>query len=200
MPRYRCDLQGRCIEHPYVGEFDTLEECQAECRGLGTREDLDLAYLILGYDLEKLTQLSPGDQQEVIFRTFGVRIPADRLGNVSYALAMNNLEDLLKDPSGAFEEYVESQIDDVDVLLFQIRDLCPDQGDYPRYRRMFDRVVRQILQEHRSGHYGMDSAIHNLVISSTIGQGYYSTCLTQEDWDSVYRLLEGWMPYLVQIY
>jgi len=205
MPRYDCNLQGQCIAHPYKGNYDTLEECEANCHGLESREALDLAYLTLGYDWDLVRQLTEPEQQEVVFREFGVRIPLERISLVVYFLAKNDIEQLLKDPSRVFVDYVEEQLDDLDYLLLELRELCPSVTTYTYsdYRQQFERQIRKYLREYRNGYYELADLINNITLHSMLDDMGYLQCnngMYNRVYNKIYDLIEGWMPYLEQNY
>jgi len=151
MSRYNCNLSGACVPslESWSGQYASLEECQLACQPLEDREALDLAYIVLGYDWDLALQLSPQDQMELVFRTFGDRVSGEVAGSILYLLNHERVDELLAlgrriDLPG-LTSYVESQLDDLDWFILELNKLARPTLYHSGRREQILRIISRIL-------------------------------------------------------
>lgn len=139
--RYGCSIRGVC-EPSYVGDYASLEQCEAECQG---SEAVDLVYLILSYDWATVVRATPSDQRELLKREFDLRVSLDDAVMIVDYLAQDDFLSLLR-YSSVFVDYVEERISSLDIFLLETIEILTPY--YPLEWRSFrERAIREISLE-----------------------------------------------------
>ena len=188
--RYSCSLRGQC-ETDWYGDYDSLEECQSQCRG---SDNVDLIYLILSYDWETASRATITDQQELLKREFGLRVSRDEAKRIVLFLANRDISRLLH-YSPVFAEYLEESLTSFQLFLLEVGEILDavPESDW----RTYENEMRQLLtREIATNNIGLNSLAYTL--SSLLPSLLY----TSYSIDSQLQLQEltyAWLPELIRV-
>jgi hypothetical protein len=192
---YSCTIRGQC-DPDWPGDYDSLEQCQSQCQG---SEAVDLIYLILSYDWDKATQASIPDQQELLKREFGLRVPRDQARRVISFLANRDISSLLH-YSPVFAEYLEESLTSFELFLLEASEIFYTQVpyfDWRSYEKEARKLITRDLNKYDPSRFGLDSLAHNLtiILTTSLSIRYYSVNSQLQ----LQTLTYAWLPELFRV-
>ena len=124
---YTCNLAGQCEEDD-MGQFNTLEECQRNCRLLaeGAADAREIAYEIMTFDLEQALEAAPSDRVQVIRRVTGVTVEPASSHGILFAIVLQDWTWLYNSPYD-FTPYLGTFLDDLDFLILEMSGIIHDE-------------------------------------------------------------------------
>jgi len=151
----------------------------------------------MSYDWEKALHSAPSDQQELLRREFGLRVPLDEVNEIVGHLALNDLRALLLySPSFVdyVEAYIEAQPDSFEVFLLEVVDHISDYTyiDWPVYVETARWMLSREMERLRG-----NPNIAYMLASVLLYEVLEDDGMTSRS--GIIALVRGWLPELERL-